>query len=206
MKFSVIIPTMWKSEYTPELLDRLCECDYVGEVIIIDNNPYGFKADHWKIKVVTKGYNIYVNPSWNIGVELAKYENICLCNDDVLFNPSVFEFLSKQMGNGVYGISTENYYLNGDSIFTYNPIKSRCWGWGCVIFLKKKHYVSIPSDLLIACGDDFLISRLPAFEVKGLKVVTKISTTSFDPIYFPIQDNDLKLYKEKYAISTNDDL
>ena len=40
-KFSVIIPTMWYANvYLEELLTKLDACDYIGEIIIIDNNKY----------------------------------------------------------------------------------------------------------------------------------------------------------------------
>ena len=38
-----------------------------------------------KVQRLEQDNNIFVNPAWNLGVEQAKNENICICNDDVLF-------------------------------------------------------------------------------------------------------------------------
>ncbi len=36
--FSVIVPTMWRSERTLPMLQKLNDCDYVSEIILIDND------------------------------------------------------------------------------------------------------------------------------------------------------------------------
>lgn len=193
--FTVIIPTMWRSEYTPKLLNDLNNCPEVGEIILIENTPEGENKVVGKTRYISQGRNIYVNPAWNWGVREAKYENICICNDDVNFSTSVFRspYIRVQ---GVVGMASDNYYVESDlSLETFDK---RPWGWGCLIFTKKSLYKPIPEDLLIACGDDYLIQELPAFALRGLKVDTRISTTSFNPEFFPIQDNDLKLFNEKY--------
>jgi len=61
MQYSVIIPTMWKSKCLDEMIPLYDK--YVDEIIIIDNNPEEkrkLKSD--KIKILSKGHNIYVNP------------------------------------------------------------------------------------------------------------------------------------------------
>ena len=36
-KFSIIIPTLWKSERIHQLLLDLIKCEFVDEIILIDN-------------------------------------------------------------------------------------------------------------------------------------------------------------------------
>jgi hypothetical protein len=66
-----------------------------------------------------------------------------------------------------------------------------------MLFIKKENYITIPMELLIACGDDFLFERVNGggYNVKNLRVDTKISTTSLLPQFTKIQDDDIKKYK-----------
>ena len=84
MNFSVIIPTMWKSDLILEMLPIYEKTKRIKEVIIIDNDtdktpdfrPYK------KVLHVPQSQNIFVNPAWNLGVALANHE-IILANDDI---------------------------------------------------------------------------------------------------------------------------
>jgi GT2 family glycosyltransferase len=106
-KFSVVIPTLWKSDRTKKLLSDLNECEYVDEIIVIDNEYDGYQDTKVeKIRFVSLGGNIYVNPAWNKGIELSKNECIALINDDVNFNPNIFEVISEDILNqfGIIGM------------------------------------------------------------------------------------------------------
>lgn len=186
-KFSVIIPTLLKSFRIYKLLDDLQKCALVDEIIIIDNTGI-FKSAHDKVRIVTKGKNIFVNPSWNWGVSLATNKNICICNDDVNFSTDIFEFAEESLKDGVIGMATDNYYIEGEK--KIEPITERCWGWGCLFFVKKSDWIDIPDCLKIACGDDFLISKLPAYQMRGFKIDTEVSTTSLHPDFLEIQAQD----------------
>ena len=73
-KYSIIIPTLWKSNRIGKLLFDLIKCEFVDEIILIDNAGKFF--EHFealdKVKLVQMGENIYVNPAWNLGIKLAK--------------------------------------------------------------------------------------------------------------------------------------
>ena len=86
-KFSIVVPTMWRFNLFADFLVKLVQVDAVGEIIII-NNAMEAKPDHSifahpKIKMHDFKLNIFVNPAWNYGVSVAKYDNICIMNDDV---------------------------------------------------------------------------------------------------------------------------
>ena len=75
-KYSIVIPTLWKSNRTKKLIKDLNDCQYVDEIIIIDNTGTEERDTlptiYPKLRMVSKGENIYVNPAWNWGIELAK--------------------------------------------------------------------------------------------------------------------------------------
>ena len=90
MKYSVIIPTLGLSKRTPKLLADLVECELVGEVILIHNAETELtKIEHEKILHCESVENLFVNPSWNLGVELANFDHVALCNDDINFDPNI---------------------------------------------------------------------------------------------------------------------
>ena len=65
VKYSVIIPTLWKSNRTRKLILDLVECQYVDEIIIIDNsnmeecdklsNCIGFVTQGVKYMLILRG-------------------------------------------------------------------------------------------------------------------------------------------------------
>ena len=73
MKYTVIIPTMWRCpQITVPFLAELSACDNVGEIIIIDNDsskqPSILPTN--KVTLYNFGKNIYVNPAWNFGYNI----------------------------------------------------------------------------------------------------------------------------------------
>ena len=90
--FTIIIPTIWNIEFSfiYTLLNDLNDSIFVGEIILIDNSPLKLSSDNElllkrirKLNHVKQEKNIYVNPAWNLGVALAKYDYLCVLNDDV---------------------------------------------------------------------------------------------------------------------------
>jgi hypothetical protein len=180
MSWSVVIPTLWKSDYILDLLILLNDSNFVDEIIIIDNNFNDRKniLQSKKIKIIEQEKNIFVNPAWNLGVELAKNNLVCLCNDDIIFDPKLFEIISNQKLEkqiiGCHfdcfnGFSQDFHLINGHSIGD---------GWGCLLFFQKKYFVPIPNSYKIWCGDDWLVSHF--LFTKSLKwpILTKMSESS----------------------------
>jgi hypothetical protein len=208
MKFTLVIPTLWKSNRLLDMLNLYLQNESVGEIIIIDNNRRYFdfftEVPH-KITLIQPDENIYVNPAWNLGIGISKFENICLLNDDVSFDVKIFELFSKEdvLKNGIIGLSQTSYELtqNGDIIIEQWKVGMNDGGWGCMIFLKKNMWVEIPNDIKIWYGDNFIkdINPTPKWILKGLKVETEMSTTSdlteFDEIKTQDNHNYLKLFK-----------
>lgn len=198
-KFSVIIPTMWYSDKIFKLLDNLESSPLVGEILLIDNNKGNRPAqinNTDKITILEQSQNIYVNPAWNLGVELSKFDNICITNDDLVWDVEVLPFILDNIHIGVIGQESSNWDINQKRL---NPkierMPNRVWGWGCCFFIHKSNWKPIPPQLKIACGDDYLVKELPSFMVSGVPIeYHQISITSIKPEFFTIQQNDIEQY------------
>ena len=195
---------MWKSPRITKLVEDLCNCESVGEVIIIDNAPGEDQRlpNNGKIALHLMAENIYVNPAWNYGVERSQFENILICNDDVNFNPSFLGIYDDSLQHvGIIGMAFENYQLKADANIHLKPMKDRPYGWGCLMLIHKSKYVAIPEDLLIANGDDWLAQHATPFVLHGLSIQSEISTTSRMDEFGMIQHTDNETYKTKYGTS-----
>ena len=186
-KFSVIIPTMWKSEFTLDLLERYLKSDYVGEVILINNNnaetPQISKND--KLRIITPKENIYVNPAWNLGVELSHYNNITLSNDDILFDvDEYFSYLEQSqepLRIGFIGSHSDNYEVeqSNNVRIEYYDNRNNLTGWGCLFSFNKQNWKPIPDGLKIWYGDNFIhATNGNIFQLRGIKIKTNMSTSS----------------------------
>ena len=195
--FSVVIPTMWRSNKIREMLPKYQSCELIKEIIIIDNNPQNkmsFESDD-KIIYHTEGENIFVNPAWNIGYSYSNHE-LVLVNDDILIEDvesilktiqeSDFDIVGVQMGpkNDLMGIKEIKH-------FPMNHYGS---------FLYVKNYVYIPEQIKIWFGDNILFSNN---EKKGLLTncgITSNESKTVNEFRFEVTDNILKrdtqLYKE----------
>jgi hypothetical protein len=197
-KFTIIIPTIWKSDRTKKLLVDLQECEYVDEIIVIDNSYDGYQDTKVeKIRFVSFGGNIYVNPAWNKGIELARNNQIAILNDDINFNPNIFEVITDDVLNqfGIIGMGEGNYKslnIDGDPILEVWQPGVNDWGWGCFIILNKKNWIDIPDNIKIWYGDNFIkdVNPAPKACLRNFRVDTEMSTTSDETQWDEIKKED----------------
>lgn len=156
---TVIVPTIWKASTFEIQLTGLCDCDYVDEVILINNDqrntPNYNILNNKKITHISFYENIFVNPAWNIGVSLSANNNICLLNDDILFDIEVFKFMSFNKNISLCGIDM----FSENEVFVLEKINERPKGFGCMMFLRKDKYHEIPKEFLVFYGDDYLFRK-----------------------------------------------
>lgn len=197
IKYSVIIPTLWKSKRTDKLLKDLEDCIYVDEIIIIDNaSIYETDRTIGKIRIVSKGENIYVNPAWNLGIKIAKNDLVALVNDDINFDTTIFGVITKDILSefGIIGQSEFNYKVNNsdEPILEKWTGKVRDWGWGCLIMFDKTNWIDIPDDIKIWYGDDFIFKCNPSTKstLKNFNIETEMSTTSDEKEWDIIKKED----------------
>jgi len=187
-KFSIIIPTMWKSPLIYKMLKLYIECSVVEEIIIINNGGIPVYASNEsdiivspKIRVFHVTNNIYVNAAWNLGAKYAQH-TIILANDDIdisfnhlyalLFNISV-----RYSNYDLIGASINNLSNQRTSISKYDksngfPRKS----FGCFMVCRK--YIPIPEEMKILCGDNWLFDHAATVGIIGAGYIeTPISVT-----------------------------
>lgn len=228
-KFSVIIPTMLRCvEITNKLLASLYEDDVVSEVIIIDNaskkglgvnyvDPLTYTSRllyNKKTKYNVPGHNLYVNPSWNLGVSLAKEEYIAILNDDITVPERVFSTLSTLSFEdfGVIGAG-EEWILETESPSRFTvkrfsvlqaPIRNN--GFGLFMAMHKSRYTTCPDEIKIWYSDDlqFHANRVAGYPngIFTFPIMTKMSATSGDDAFKAIKENDGELYRE-YKLKHN---
>lgn len=185
-KFSIVIPTLWKSNRTKKLLSDLNECEYVDEIIVIDNTLTEITDNVvGKIRTVSFGENIYVNPAWNWGIHNAKNAFVALINDDINFNPNIFEVINNDILHqfGIIGMGEGNYKslnIEGDPILEVWKPGVNDWGWGCFIMLNRKYWIDIPNNIKIWYGDNIIkdVNPSPKAVLRNFRVETEMSTTS----------------------------
>jgi hypothetical protein len=167
------------------LLKDLEDCIYVDEIIIIDNaSIYETDRTIGKIRMVSKGENIYVNPAWNLGIKIAKNDLVALVNDDINFDTTIFGVITKDILSefGIIGQSEFNYKVNNsdEPILEKWTGNVRDWGWGCLIMFDKNSWIDIPDDIKIWYGDDYIFKCNPSTKstLKNFNIETEMSTTS----------------------------
>jgi hypothetical protein len=200
VKYSVIIPTLWKSNRIHKLLFDLIKCQYVDEIILIDNAGKFFEYYEAldKVKLVQVEENIYVNPAWNLGIKIAKNDLIALVNDDINFDTNVFGVIDENILDtfGIVGMGEGNYKEQIDeTIGPYLDVWKpgvNDWGWGCMILLNKKNWIDIPEDIKIWYGDNIIkdVNTSPKACLRNFKVETEMSTTSDETEWDEIKKKD----------------
>jgi hypothetical protein len=188
----------------------------VHEVILINNCELSYRIPiiplHHKLIIVSKGRNLYVNPSWNLGVSLSSQDYIAILNDDIIISDKLF--------TGVCQVDFEKIGILGAchpmieevnnptkfSVASFEVMMARIrpWGFGIFMAMKKSDYVKIPEDMLIWCGDDYLFHNIAKSgkmnALMGSTIKTKMSATSDDKAFDDIKNRDVELYNSKYKI------
>lgn len=199
-----------------QLLENLYQDPMVEEIILINNCSLSDKIPgiplNNKLLIVSRGRNLYVNPSWNLGVELSTQDYIAILNDDIIISDKLFTGVC-QLDFDTIGIlgachpmieETDNPTRFSIASFEILGARIRPWGFGIFMAMKKSDYVKIPEDMLIWCGDDYLFHNIAKKgkinTLLGATIKTKMSATSDDKSFDEIKDRDVELYNSKYKI------
>ena len=113
-KVSVVIPTLQKKlEILNNLIKMLDSDNFVTEIIVIDNSTKGYIYESNKVKVIVPKENLFVNPSWNLGVKESKEDIVALLNDDITIPENFCKNVVSQMNEkmGVVGFHRD-YIIN----------------------------------------------------------------------------------------------
>ena len=190
---SFIVPTMWRN--SKRLFNVFGEFKLANipnaEFILIDNN-HGCYLDP-ELTVLIAKENLFVNKSWNIGVDIARNNIVCLLNDDIEINFSTIKNNLEAINNLDFGIIgfDANKNLGTDfnknmDVFDFKEADCRTLGFGCMMFIRKENYIKIDERLRIFFGDDLLYwwnrdkHGRKIYIIDNLKALGELSLTSKD--------------------------
>lgn len=194
----VVIPTMWMCKDFDKALSIYTDHDQIHKIIIIDNcdkkRPDYAVLDHPKIKLISYGRNIYVNPAWNEGYLNSSSKIIAIINDDINVSHSVFDMILEfdlKPGDliGVNLRGCQDNYKIDEHIETpekivklnyneKNSIGGQSWAFGICMFMLRESYSIIPQLYQIWYGDDYLAQHASAvYSINSNKIKGKISET-----------------------------
>lgn len=219
-KFSVIIPTLQSGN--PDILNYLLNIlnadSSVGEIILIDNSLKGYDTSKFfKVNVIIPKKNLFVNPSWNLGISLAKYDYFAILNDDLIIPKNLCEKIMEKFKKeypGLTGLSNEinnislpplDFQKNDSTIetITFEILKRRSDTiyWGSAIFGKKQDYYKIPLKLKIWCGDEYLFfmnkkNDKNCYQMLVNEIYHVHSTTSNMKVWRKVKKEDVYNYKK----------
>lgn len=174
---SVVVPTMWKYAPFVKFIQNLERVDIISEIIIIDNNhaecPKDLPFNTGKVKMFWGDNNTFVNPAWNFGVENSMNDNVCIINDDVIVDFKLFYMMDSLMTSdanfGTAGICPgelnfeQPQFVDGSidivpwqqDVHTSSTMGTR-FGFGTLYFVKKSSWVTIPHEMKVYYGDDWV--------------------------------------------------
>jgi len=201
--YSVVALTMWKCNRFQQTLRELSKHPLVGEIILIDNTSNDLKIELPKLVHILEGKNTYINPAWNKGVSLAKYDKLLVLNDDLWFDWDIFSILEQHITEevGLIGMAEENFD-NPSNEFGLEPINHRNGGFACAFFIHKNNWIDIPLEMKLWGGDDWLFVKnrqngKQNYKIVGFKLEGEVSGTlenvDLIPTLNPIKQRDLEL-------------
>ncbi|MBQ8635882.1 hypothetical protein IJ425_07000 [bacterium] len=210
---SIVIPTLQKNRaILYNLIDSLDLDNSVGEIIIIDNSLKGIDYTSPKTRVITPKENIFVNPSWNLGVKEAKYDIVGLLNDDIVLCDNFCTNIASKMtpDMGIVGFNSSKYMFPCDkaeskpiaTCVELEPITYMDKYFGVCMFFYKQAYTQIPEEMKIVYGDNWLIhhckkKKRKCYRINGQEILHIGSLSSSNPKLKPICKKDSKIYKSK---------
>jgi hypothetical protein len=202
MFYTIVIPTMWKSDLLDLALKEYAKSLWVNEIILIDNDHNLInqkKIKNKKIKVISKKENLFVNPSWNIGHELSTNDNIIFINDDIFIsNISKLIKIIDKSNFDLIGLDLQNSNKYEEiKITEVSNNTKRPYGFGCCFFIKKEKFKKIPNEIKIWYGDDiqyYSISNKAMFSIPELQFEMSKTVNSIDGLFSIVDSNDKPKY------------
>ena len=187
----LVIPTMWRAPIILDSLEVYASSDSIGKIILVDNDssrrPELEEFIFNRLTIIDHGHNVYVNPAWNAGVALCDSEVIGIVNDDILIDDQFFEVIklldwSSRGGIDIIGLgrseAIEGVEISRVSISKDKALGSQVQTFGAGMFMPRKNYKTIPEQLKIWFGDDYLVHANPnTFVAKSSFIAGTMSGT-----------------------------
>lgn len=169
------------------MLKTYNETTLIGEILIINNRKgYDYKElleRYSKIRILNDGNNLFVNPSWNLGVKEAKFKKIIIANDDITISNFklvvmlVDIHLRDKLIIGFHKSAFSN--TKNEDIKMIKPDKDcDTYGFGVFMAMKKDDYVELPEEMKVWYGDTILFKANTPYLIQGVQVETHMRGTS----------------------------
>lgn len=160
---TIVIPVYNHLDYTKECIENIKSVAPAWtEIIVIDDYSYDWTRERLEkqkwIKIIFNKKNMWVTYSWNLGFEKAKWDYICIINNDIVCPEWLFEKLIewfKENRNIICTVPrrTQNpKWQKKSKILHY--INHR--NWFCFMVKKDCKFFPIPSKLKIFGWDNRL--------------------------------------------------
>lgn len=131
----------------------LNECHMYNDIIVYKNHT-----------------NIPLNHVWNNFKYICDYEYLCYLNNDVIVSSNFIDDTINVLDNNkeigvVIHVTNNTNYCQSSNVLNYTiPAPARYQGWDFTI--KRELYPTIPEELLIFGGDDYIFAKLNTNNVK----------------------------------------
>lgn len=198
---TVVIPTLQRAPELQNLLRTFADHPRVGEILVINNAATPLGPVPEKVRVIDLDENIFVNPAWNLGAELASYEHLVLANDDIAIDPELVTYALDLLDRRLYPLVGVHPGFVGTAAPTrpkHRPASELNHGFGALMFLPRRNYVPIPEQARIFAGDDWLYlqQRRTPGNVIGYPLRTRMGATSGSPEFDAVKSADTRWWAE----------
>lgn len=168
---SIVIPVKWQLYYTKsiyyDILDKVWLWKDKYEIIFInDNSPDDTQKylDSIKEDGFCSNYeykeNIWVNKAWNIWYEKAKYNNVLIINNDIIFWEWCIQLMlrnaDREYFKCVCPFSTRGRNKWEIPVFFKN--NNICWR--CYMLNKNVSVMPIPENIVLWYWDDYIYRKI----------------------------------------------
>lgn len=198
---TVIMPSMFIPTGIIDRIKEIVKHPLVGEFILIDNTDDGYEINDTidKLIHIKEKKNTFVNPAWNKGVSLANNDKLMIINDDVItdFNGLIdlmYHEITEQ--RGIVGLGTGCW--NGtQKEFKLKEIDRLSTGFACVFFIHKNSYITIPDELKVWYGDNWLFEKTnkKPYQIINWPVGGELSVTVNRPEFNDLINKDTSNWK-----------
>jgi len=196
------MPSMFIPDGIVERVKEVCAHPLVGEFILMDNTVEGgnIKEEIPKLTYIEEGQNTFINPAWNKGAAMAKYDKLMFLNDDVITDftliDKVYDHITED--KGIIGLGEGCWKYNGGE-FGVRPIHEFRGGFACLFFIHKNVYRHIPEDIKVWYGDNWLFEKTGRhpYEIINWEIGGQVSATINTPKIWPITREDEKMWVNK---------
>ena len=182
-RFSVVIPTLQRSEDLWAIVNQCAANPRVLEVLVVNNASTPLVWESPKVRVLQQQRNIYVNPAWNLGAREARGEFLAVVNDDVRFDDVAFDLAARGLRwFGVVGPDRFCFSLaqQEEPRLRLARRSATLFGFGTFMCMRRGNYRPVPEEMRIWGGDDWLIQsqRKPPGAIVGVPFATEMGTTT----------------------------